>query len=97
MRKDSTLYVSAESLIYELRVARSLLRDLNSGLEQTQQSMAVERLVTTMIGVIEDASTLFQVPLSDEGSPAEAGVVSDDFEPSCPVCGGWHARSSGEG
>lgn len=92
MRTESTLYISAESLIYELRVARALMRDHNITLDACKCTFHVERLLDNMIEVIEDVSRATKVPLPPGfGLPTEAGLGSEQlgYEPD-----GWNPPSS---
>jgi len=74
MRTD--IMISAESLIYELRVCRSLLRENNERLYASQETLAAQNLIHNMIEVIEDATKLLQAPTGS--SPSEAGVGAQD-------------------
>lgn len=72
MRKQE-IYVSAESMIFELRVIASLLLEHNTTLSHSEQTLAAYRLSTELIRSIEDVTSNL-LPSPSRNTASEDGL-----------------------
>lgn len=77
------IYMSASSILYDLRYVRTALQDHNTHLEQSLATVAAEGMVSGIIERIENASYL-----SGPDSPTEAGVGQATNVCDCNQCRG---------